>query len=71
MDGNIIYKTHTIIRNVAIFVSVIIFYGCSQNRTNLLPSNIITSDSIYFSAANFSPVTEATEPVKSRLFTVP
>ena len=49
MDGNIIYKTHTIIRNVAIFVSVIIFYGCSQNRTNLLPSNIITSDSIYFS----------------------
>ena len=49
MDENIIYKTHTIIRNVAIFVSVIIFYGCSQNRTNLLPSNIITSDSIYFS----------------------
>mgnify|MGYP003494601776 FL=1 len=49
MDGNIIYKTHTIIRNVAIFVSVIIFYGCSQNRTNLLPLNIITSDSIYFS----------------------
>lgn len=42
-------KIHIIIRNVTISVFLIIFCGCSQNRTNLLPSNITTSDSIYFS----------------------
>lgn len=42
-------KTHIIIRDVTISVFLIIFCGCSQNRTNLLPSNITTSDSIYFS----------------------
>lgn len=49
MDEDIIYKIHTIIRNVTISAFLIIFCGCSQNRTNLLPSNITTSDSIYFS----------------------
>lgn len=49
MDMNMIYKIRIISRNVAIAVFLIIFCGCSENRTNLLPSNITTSDSIYFS----------------------